>query len=143
MACIDFNEATTQEQVFFDEHQRKTMEFMYRLEYLLAKSQPRVPAQVSANDRLVERQLDLLSGSMRSIRGVLENPELIDIHILANYMNKIRSLEVELQDARREILLLDDYGESVRKASDIGQLLFDLLVAISHLMKKAKKEPFP
>ena len=40
-------------------------------------------------------------------------------------MEKIRSLEVELKGARMEILLLDDYEERVRKASDIKQSLFD------------------
>ena len=56
-------------------------------------------------------------------------------------MDRLRSLEMELQGVRRDILLLDDYGERVRKASDIEQSLFDLRVAISRLMERTKKEP--
>ena len=79
--------------------------------------------------------MDLLSSSVRSIRKVLENLELIDTHILANYMERIRSLKTELQGAKRDILLLNDYGERVRRASDIEQSLFDLRVDILCLME--------
>ena len=104
LAGIESDEAATQEQAFFDKHQSKTMEFVDHLGELVAKLQPNAPPQVSVNDHLVDRQLDLLNGSMRSVRGVLEIRELIDTHILANYEEKIRSLKKELQGARREIL---------------------------------------
>ena len=39
--------------------------------------------------------------------------------------------------------MLDDYGERVKKASDIEQLLFDLRVTKLHLMEQMKKEPTP
>ena len=84
VTSTESEEAATQEQAFFDEHQCKTMEFVDRLGDLLAKPQPNVPTQFSANDHLVDRQLDLLSASVRSISGVFENPELIDTHVLAN-----------------------------------------------------------
>ena len=74
VAGVESDEAATQERVFFDKQRCKTMEFVDSLEDLLAIPQPSVPAQVSANDLLVDRQLDLLSGSVQSIRGVLENP---------------------------------------------------------------------
>ena len=60
VATIETKEAATREQEFFDEHQCKTMEVVDRLGDLLAKPQPSVPTTTSTNDRLVDRQLDLL-----------------------------------------------------------------------------------
>ena len=91
VASIESDKATRQEQVFFDEHQRKSMDFVDRLGDLLAKPQPIVPAQILTNDRFADKQLDLLSGSVRSIREVLKNPDLIDTHVLSNYMERIKS----------------------------------------------------
>ena len=108
---------------------------------LLAKPLPSVSAQVSANYRLVDRQLDILSGSLPSIIGVFVNPELINTHVLANYL--ISSLKPDRQRARREILLFDDCEEWVRRAFDIDLFLFDLRVAVLHFMERAKKEPSP
>ena len=69
--------------------------------------------------------------------------DLIDAHVLSSCMDKIKSLEVELQGVRREILLLDNYRQCARKASDIEQSLFDLRVTISHLMEQTKKKSTP
>ena len=60
-----------------------------------------------------------------------------------NYMDEIKSLQVELQGVRREIVFLDHCGGGVRKKSDIKQTLCDLRVAISRLMERTKKEPTP
>ena len=65
------------------------------------------------------------------------------MHILMSYLEKIRSLEAEIQGARREILLLDDYKERVMKASDVEKSLFGLRVAMSHLMEQTKEGPSP
>ena len=91
----------------------------------------------------MDRQLDLLADSARAIKKAIKNLELVDAHILMSYLEKISSLEAELQGARRGSLLLDDYGERVRKAPDIKQSLFDLRVAISCLMEQTKKVPSP
>ena len=72
MAGIEFNKAATQEQAFFNEHQRKTMEFVERLWDLLAKPQPSVPTPVSTNDHLVDRQLDLLADSAQAIKKSIQ-----------------------------------------------------------------------
>ena len=53
MVSLKTNEAAKQEQVYFVEHQRKTMEFVDRLGDLLAVPQLSVPAQASTNDRFV------------------------------------------------------------------------------------------
>ena len=59
----------------------------------------------------------------------------MDTHILSNYMDEIKSLEVDIQEVKRGILSLDDFGGCVRKASDIKQSVFNLRVAKSHLME--------
>lgn len=63
--------------------------------------------------------------------------------MFTNYKDKIKSLEVELQRVKKEILLLNNFGGHVRKAFDIEQTVFDLRVAIYHLMEQKKEEPAP
>ena len=46
--------------VFFHEHQRKTLEFVDRLRDLLATPQPSVDAQVSMKGRLIDWKVDLI-----------------------------------------------------------------------------------
>ena len=85
--------------------------------------------------------MDFLSGSVQNFRGVLKNPDLLDAHVLSKYMDKVKTLTVELQRVKREILSFDHYGECIRKVTDIEQSLFDLKVAISCLMERMKKDP--
>ena len=143
VAGVETDEAATREQEFFDEHQRKTMEFVDRLGELLAKPQPTVPTPGSTNNRQVDRQLDFLADSVRTIRRAIENPEFVDMHVLTRYLDEIKNLEGELQALKKDIFSLEDIGERVRKASDIKGSLFDLGVAISRLMERTKKEPSP
>ena len=100
-------------------------------------------AQALTNDRLVERQLDLLGDSVWTIKRMVANSDLMDAHILTNYIVEIRTLEGQFQGLKKEILSLDDVRGHVRKASDIEQTLFDLRVAIHCLMEQTKKEPAP
>ena len=58
VAGLETNKAAAQEQVVFDEHQKKTMEFIDRLGDLLAKPQLKIPSPLSTNNHLVDRNLD-------------------------------------------------------------------------------------
>ena len=87
--------------------------------------------------------MDLLGDSVCSIRRVVNNPDHVDAHVLTKYMNKIKSLKVELEGLKKEILSLNNYGRHVRRASDIEQNLFDFRVAISHLMEQTKIKHAP
>ena len=87
--------------------------------------------------------MNLLSDSLRHVKRVLKNPDHVDTHILSNCINKIKSLEVEIQGIKGEILSVDNFGGYVRKASDIEQTLFILRVVIYHLMEQTIKEPTP
>ena len=49
MASIETDEEAAREQVVFDKHQSKTMEFIDRLGDLLVKPQPDVPCTLSGN----------------------------------------------------------------------------------------------
>ena len=64
MASLETDEDVTREQVFFDEHQCKTMEFVDHLVDPLAKPHLSVPTPSSTNDRLVDIQLDLFGDSV-------------------------------------------------------------------------------
>ena len=91
----------------------------------------------------MDRQLDLLADSVRTNKKAIENPDLVDTHILTSYLDEIRSYEGELQGLKKDILSLEDIRERVRKASDIKGTLFDLWVAILHLTECVKKQPSP
>ena len=63
VASLETDEEAAREQVVFNEHQGKAMEFIDRLSDLLAKPQPDVPSALSGNNRLVDRQLESLEDS--------------------------------------------------------------------------------
>ena len=69
MASLETDEEAAREQVVFDEHQSKSMEFIDRLGDLLAKPQPDVPSTLSRNNRLVDRQMESLEDLTRNIRS--------------------------------------------------------------------------
>ena len=116
---IESDEEAAREQTVFDEHQSKAMEFIDRLGDLLAKPQPDVPSILSGKNRLVDRQLESLEDSARSIRRVAETPERVDAHVLVGCLDKIRSLEAKLEGLEKEILSLDDYEGRKERASHI------------------------
>ena len=55
VASLETDEGARQEQVLFDEHQRKSMEFVNRLGDLLAAPQPSVLSQPLINNHLLVR----------------------------------------------------------------------------------------
>ena len=63
VASLETDEEAAREQVVFDEHQGKAMEFINRLGDLLAKPLRDVPSILSGNNRLVDRQLESLEES--------------------------------------------------------------------------------
>ena len=77
-----------------------------------------------------------------TIRRVVKRLDFVDTHVLTNYVDEIRSLEGDLQGLKKEIhVSLNDMGKGLQKASDIKGTLFNLHVAISHLMERMKKRP--
>ena len=95
VAGLETDEAAARGQVVFDEHQKKTMEFIDRLGALLVKPQPDVPFPLSTNNRLADRQLGYFEDSAKDIRIAVETPG-IGRHVQTNYLIKIASLEGEL-----------------------------------------------
>ena len=136
---LETDEDAKREQEYFDEHQRKTMEFIDRLGDLLSKPQPDDPTQAMMNGRLVDRKMDHIDGSVKTIKRVLDDPKVVDQHALSNYMDKVKSLESELQGLKREILSLDDYGGRIGRASDIEGAIFNMKVVISRLAETKKE----
>ena len=70
---------------------------------------------------IVERQLDIIDGSVTTIKRDLKSPGAADVHVLTNYMymDKIKSLEVKLEGLEKEIVFLDDFRRHLEKASHI------------------------
>ena len=46
--------------------------------HLLSKPQPDDPSQATMSGRLVDRQMDLIDGSMKTIKRVLDDPKFVD-----------------------------------------------------------------
>ena len=90
------------------------MEFVDRLGDLLAKLQLSVPTQILSNDQFMDRQLNLLSDSVRSIKGVLETPDLVDA-VLSNYMDEIKVSRWSLTESEgRYFRLITTENEQIR-----------------------------
>ena len=142
---LESDEDATHEQEVLDEHQKKTMEFIDRLGEILARPQIGATTLVSTNIRLIDKQLDVIADSTISIQRDLEKAESVDIPILTNHVDKIKSLEGELQALKKEILSLDDNSGHLERASHIENTLSELWVHVTIycLMKKARKEPYP
>ena len=86
MVGLELDEETAREQVAFDEHQRKVMQFIDRLGVLLEKSRPSDPTPPSTNNFLVDNHLDFLQDSVRTVQRVVETPELVDTYVLTSYI---------------------------------------------------------
>ena len=140
MAANETDEAARKEQVFFDEDQSKALEFVDRLGDLQAKPHPGVNSPRLTNNHSVDTHLDFLTDSVQTIRRAVERPDLVDELILRNYLDKIRSLEGELQGLKDKTFSLDHIGERMQKASYIKRNLFDLHMAILRLTEWTKKE---
>ena len=140
VASLETDEDAAREQVVFDEHQSKAMEFIDRLGDLLAKPQPDVPSIMSGNNRLVDRQLESLEDSARNVRRVAETPDRVDTHVLTGCLDEIKSLKAKLEGLEKEILSLDDYEGRKGRASHIERDLFDLRVVVSRRMEESSKK---
>ena len=122
---LDDDDEVESEQRVLDDHELKVMELIGSVLELigkpsqsktdpktdLASPQSSIPAPGSTctNDCLVDRHLYHLGDSVH--RRAVERPNNVDTHVLTNYLDKIRSLEGELQGLRKYILSLDDKGE--------------------------------
>ena len=66
VAGLESIEEAALEQVVFDKHQRKAMEFICHLEDLLVKPQPNAPTPGSTNNRSVDKNLDPLGNLVQT-----------------------------------------------------------------------------
>ena len=139
VVSLETDEEAAREQVVFDEHEGKVMEFIDRLGDLLRKPQPEVS---TGNNRSVDRQLESLEDLARNIRRVVETPGHVDTHVLTGCSDEVRSLKVKLEGLEREILSLDDYEGHKEKASRIERDLFDLRVTVSRRMEESTKKEY-
>ena len=53
---------------------------------------------------------------------------------------KLKSIDTDLQGIKRDMLLIDEYESLVRRTGGLEEALFELRVAIKHLLKKIKME---
>ena len=93
-----------------DECQKKAVKFIDRLGDILAKPQPSDPSPAYEDSCLVDRHLDFLEHSVRTIRIAVEMLDVMDMQVLMNHLDEIRSIEGELQGHMKDILYLDDMG---------------------------------
>ena len=100
-------------------------------------------APTVVKDQIVDRQLDVIEGSVINITRDLGKAEDVDVPVLVNYMDKIKSLEGKLEGLEERILSLEEFGGRLERANRIESTLFDLRVKITRLMEEAKKVPTP
>ena len=109
VASLETDGEAALEQMVFDKHQRKAIEFIDHLGDLPVKPQPDVPSTLCGNNRLEDRQLESLEDLERNIQRVAETPDCANTHVLAGCLDKIRSLKSKLEGFKKEISFLDDY----------------------------------
>ena len=156
MDHIESDQDAEAEQETLDQHETKVMELIDRIGELIKEpseekkdsdgefSTPRSsePPLNVVKDQIVDRQLDVIEGSVLGIQRDLGKADL-DVPMLVNYMDKIKRLEGKLEGLEKELLSLDDFGRRLERASEIERTLFGLRVKITRLMEQTKKEPSP
>ena len=65
-------------------------------------------AQATMKGQIVHRQLDIIDVSVTAIKRNVENPEGV-VYVLSSYLDKIKSLEGNLERLKMEIVPLDEF----------------------------------
>ena len=100
---LENDEDAETEQETLDQHELKVMELVDRIAELVGEpsqtkegsdkvTNPGVADEVTMKDQVIDRQLDIMDGSVTAIKGSVE-AEAVDVHVLNNYLEKIKSLE--------------------------------------------------
>ena len=63
---------------------------------------------------------------MQTVKGAVENPDIVDRCVLKSYVDKITSLDGKLQGLKEKIFSPEDACDLVLMASDIEGTLFNL-----------------
>ena len=146
---LENDEDAEAEQETLDQHELKVMELIDRIAELVGEpSQTKEGSETVKNPgdadeatmkgQVVDRQLDILDGSVTAIKRSVET-ESVDVHILNNYLEKIKSLEGKLEVLEKEIVSLVDFRGRLERASHIERTLFDLRVHISRLTGRRRR----
>ena len=138
---LENDEDTETEQETLDQHELKVMELVDRIAELVGEpsqtkegsdkvTNPGVADEVTMKDQVIDWQLDVMDGSVTAIMGSVE-AEAVDVHVLNNYLEKIKRLEGKLEVLEKEIVYLANFSGRLNMASHIKHTLFELRVHIS------------
>ena len=58
--------------------------------------------------------------------------------MLEGHERRIKNIDVELEEIKRDRLLVEDYESLARRATDLEEVLFELQVATKRLLKDVK-----
>ena len=64
--------------------------------------------EATMKSQVIDRQLDILDRFVTAIKGSVE-AEFTDVHVLNNYVEKVKSLEGKLEVLEKEIVSLVDF----------------------------------
>ena len=104
-----------------------------------ADTVPSKPSPVTTKEVVVDRQMDIVDAAIKSVQRDIASPDKLDVHVLVNYMDKVKGYKGKLEVIEREIVTLEDFRGQSDRASRIEHTLFDLRVAISRLLEERKK----
>ena len=77
---------------------------------------------------------------MHTVKGEVERPHFVDRCLLKSYLDKITSLNGELQGFNGKIFSVEDAKNHIQKASYIEGALFNLGIAIVYLAEQSQKK---
>ena len=80
--------------------------------------------EATMKSQAIDRQLDILDGSVTVIKGSVE-AESENVHIISNYVEKIKSLEGKLDVPEMEIVSLVDFRGLPERAFHMERPMFD------------------
>ena len=128
-----------QEQLALDEHQNQVLDLIECISALAVRPTIGDSDVLPTNDRLIDRQFESMEESVRDVKRAVQTHR-VGGRVLTHYLDKITSLEANLQGLQKEILSLDDNRKRKERASSIKNDLFDLIVTISHRLEESSKK---
>ena len=144
------------EETVFDEHVDRVTDFIERLEQLEDKvgtTEPVMPhASYKGDGRAraevrsifeaehLSRRWSQVHDSLAKVKRVVLEKKETDMCLLESHEDRLKSINTDLMDIKRDVLLIDDYESLAGKADGLEVAVFELRVAIKCLLKTIKAE---
>ena len=102
------------------------------------KGDGRVEVRSISEAEHLSRRLSQVQNSVTKVKRVVLEDKETEMCLLESHEESLKSVDTDLHAIKCDMLLIDDYESLVGRADGLKEALFDLRVAIKHLLKNIK-----